>query len=227
VLLVAVGVPLPAVAMATGSLQPQQPEQRPTEMGNRSAVNGDRHDVDPGVVNVGPQMSPGVSAAVKSVFIAAKNKDWDKAKAKLQDAREVPSPTAFDLFEIEIVTGYIAINTGDHAGALASYKKTIADPLFAKSMKVPEQAGTLKSAIMLSNEAGDYAGAIDLGQKLIATGAIDETAAVALATAYFGTKNYVMAQTLAQKTIDAATAAGKAPNDTAVQIVAKSKAAMQ
>jgi hypothetical protein len=171
-----------------------------------------------------PHMSAAVSDALKAVMDAAGTRDWAAAKAALLKARAAKNPSDYDLFEIEVVTGFVAVNTGDHAAALASYKRVIANSLFATAETPADQAATLKNAMILSNEAGDYAGGVTLGEKLAATGAMDVTSAVALAFAYFGAGQYAKAGALAQQAIDAAVAAGVKPDDGAVQIVLKSKA---
>jgi hypothetical protein len=172
----------------------------------------------------GPQMSYGLTKIMRSLSAAAQAKDWTTAKAKLAEAQALPNPTAFDTFEIDVITAYVDINTADHPGALAAYKKVIANPLFATAQKPAEQAGTLKNAMVLANEAGDYTSAIGFGQKLAGMGAVDDGAAVSLAAAYFGNKQFAQAQSLAQSAIDAETKAGETPNATAVQIVAQAKA---
>ncbi len=175
--------------------------------------------------NSGPHMSSAVSKLVKAVVDAGGKKDWTTAKAKLAEARALSGLTDFDLFELDVVTGFVAVNTGDHPGALASYKKEIANPLFATALSKGDQVGTVKNAMVLSNEATDYPGTIALGQTLMSIGPLDTSAAITMALAYYAKGDYAMAQSLAQKAIDADVAAGKTPNPTAAEIVVKSKAA--
>jgi tetratricopeptide (TPR) repeat protein len=196
-----------------------------TRHGDPAAANGDRHDVDPGYpgsASKGPQMSVAVSDALRAALFAARQKDWDTAKGKLIEARLASKLTDFDAFEIAVASGYVSLNTGDHAGALQSYRKVIASPFFT-TQTARERDATLRNAMILSNESHDYPGAIALGTQLASAGPLDETAAVAFATAYFGDKNYEAARTIAQKTLDAEVAAGASPNASAVQIVAQSE----
>lgn len=174
----------------------------------------------------GPHMSSAMSVAMKAVFTAAGAKDWPTAKARLDDARKLPDPTDFDQFELEVGTGYVALNTGDKAGAFAAYKKVIGSQFFTKGLSPQDQSGTLRNGIVLANAAQDYPTAISFGQKLAANGAMDENSAIAVATAYFGNKNYAAARDLAQKAIDAETSSGGKPNETAQKIVEQSKASL-
>jgi hypothetical protein len=169
-------------------------------------------------------LSPAVGAALQALLAAAGQKDWTKAKSKLLEARAASGATEFDQFEIDVMASFVALNTGDHDGALSAYRNVVASPFFESAEMPVEQVATLKNAMILSNEVADYPSAINFGNRLVAMGSIDDAAAVALAVAYFGNKDYVDAQSMAQKAIDAAIAAGKKPDQIALQIVAKSSA---
>lgn len=172
----------------------------------------------------GTAMSMPIGKLLKAAFDAGARKDWATAKARLSDAVAIQSTNEMDQFEIDVTTSFVAINTGDHPAALAAYKRTATNALFPTALTPLEQRGTLKNAMVLCNEIGDYKGAITFGERMIANGAIDNSTAVSLALAYFGNGDWAKAQDLAQKAIDAAVAAGIKPNDTALQIVLKSKA---
>lgn len=217
----------PAQVMGGGMQPPPTPERRPTELIDPDAVNGDRHDVDNDPFHkTPPRMSPDVSNLMRATLAAGGEKDWTTAKAKLAEARTVAHQTPFDMFEIEVVAAFVALNTGDHASALASYKKVIADPFFETAQTHAQQSAALKNAMILSNEASDFTSAIAFGGKLAAVGPIDDATAIALAVAYFGNGDYSTAKSLAQKCIDAATAAGIKPSEIATEIVAKSTASL-
>ncbi|MFI4934213.1 MAG: hypothetical protein ACHP7N_06315 [Caulobacterales bacterium] len=219
-----VAAALGATMLAAAAFQTRAAEQMPSQSitGATYGGNPDATGVPPAAA--GPMMSAPVSDLLKALMDAAGRHDWTTAKAKLVRVRAVNNPSDFDRFEIEVVSGFVAVNTGDHTGALASYKRVIASPLFATAETPQQQSAMLKNAMILSNEAGDFAGAVAFGEKLAARGAMDDTAAVALAFAYFGAGDYAKAAALAQKAIDAAVAAGKQPDDSAVQILSKSKA---
>jgi len=121
------------------------------------------------------------------------------------------------------VTSFVAINTGDHATALASYERMIASPYFTTGPTPDEQRAMLLNAMILSNEAGRFEDTVALGGRLGPMGPLSESAAVALAFGYLGNHEYADAEAVAQKAVDAAVAAGKRPNDSALQIVLKCK----
>ena len=204
--------------MSDGMQPPFAPSRLPTEVGDPTAPHGDRHVVD------SKHMSVRVNDLVKSTMAAAGQSDWTTAKAKLAEARAISNPTEFDTFEIEMVEAFVAVNTADHAAALASYKKVVDSPYFTATQTKPQQSSTLENAMILANEASDFTDTISFGTKLAAIGPVDDATAIALAFAYYGNKDYATAKTLAQKSIDAAIAAGTKPSEVAAEIVAKSSA---
>jgi hypothetical protein len=209
-----------AQVMGGGMLQPPTDPRRLTETGDPSLSRGDQNPSQ----KQPPRMSPRVNDAMKAVLAAAGQRDWTTAKAKLAEARTIPNPSAFDTFEIDTAAAFVAVNTGDFPGGLASYKKAIASPFFATAQTSAQQGLTLKNAIILANAASDFSGAIAFGAKLAAIGPVDDATSIMLAMAYFGNRDYATAKRLAQKTIDAAIAAGAKPSADAIEIVTKSSA---
>ncbi len=199
-------------------------EHRATDGTDPAATRGDRHDVDGDKPR--PMMSPVVSALMKQVLTAAGQKDWVTANNYVLLARDYTSMTRFDRFEVELVAGFVALNTGKDTAALTTYRFAIGSPFFPTALALPQQRDMLRNAMILSNKAGDFRDTIAFGNKLAALGPLDEGAALTLAMACLADKDYAAAQTLAQKVIDAALAAGHKPEDAALQIVANSKTAL-
>jgi hypothetical protein len=207
-----------------GGMGPNQ-VWRPSEPAGPPITSGDLHHSEaPPPAKVEVHLSEGVSVALKSLLVAAGQKDWTTAKAKLLEASAVPNSTDYDLFEINVMTSFVALSTGDHATALATYRNVVGSPFFDSAETSAEQSATLKNAMILANEAGDFPSAINFGNRLAALGPMDDASAIALAVAYFGNQDYADAQSLAQKAVDAAIAAGKKPDEIALKIVSKSSA---
>jgi hypothetical protein len=181
-------------------------------------------DIRPaGAAPAGAHASRAVGRVLSALLQAAAKRDWVTVEARLMQARAVQNPSELDRFEIEVVASFVALSVHDHTTALASYEKVIASPLFATAQTPQEQRTTLKNAMVLSNEAGHFAQAIAFGETLAGSGPMDGATAVPLAFAYFADGRYSKAQALAQKTIDADVAAGKKPDETALEILLKSK----
>ena len=207
--------------MGSGMLPPPaDPGRRVTELGDPSLLRGDSNPPR----KQPPRMSPRVNDLMKATLAAAGQKDWTTAKAKLEEAKAVPNPSEFDTFEIDNAAAFVCVNTGDYAGALARYKELTASPFFASTQTGAQQSAALKNAIILANAASDFTSAIAFGAKLAAIGPVDDATSIMLAMAYYGNKDYAMAKSLAQKSIDAALAAGTKPSPDATEIVAKSSA---
>ena len=219
---------LGALVVAATALQASAQQAAPLSYTPADVAYRASHDTGPaGAVPAGAHMSRTVGRLLRALMEAATKRDWVTAEATLMHVREVQNPSDLDRFEIEVVASFIALSMHDHATALASYEKVIASPLFATAQTPQDQRATLKNAMVLSNEAGDYAQAIAFGEKLAARGPMDGESAVPLAFAYLADGRYSKAQALAQKAIDAAVAAGKKPDETALEIVSRSKESLR
>jgi hypothetical protein len=172
----------------------------------------------------GPKATKAVGVELQAAITAAQAKDFATAQQHIAAAKAAPNQNDFDPVEIDIVSAFVALGLNDHAGALAAYKRVIASPYFTQAESAQDQAATLKNTMMLEAEAKDYPGAIQTGERLAASGSLDDKAAASLATAYYFNKDYTKARTLAQKAIDAATAAHSKPDQAALQIMFNSYA---
>jgi tetratricopeptide (TPR) repeat protein len=172
----------------------------------------------------GPKATKAVGIELQAAITAAQAKDFATAQQHIAAAKAAPNQNDFDPVEIDIVSAFVALGQNDHAAALAAYKRIIASPYFTQAEKPEDQVATLKNTMMLQAEAKDYAGAVQTGERLAATGSLDDKAAASLATAYYFNKDYVKARSLAQKAIDAAAAAHTKPDQAAMQIMFNSYA---
>lgn len=207
-------------------LQAPQREWRPSSPQLAPLTTAERHSTAskrPEKVEV--HLSPAVGRALEALLAAARQHDWQLARTKLKEARAVSSPNDFDQFEISVMASFVALSTDDHETALASYRDVVASPFFDTVETSSEQSAILKNAMILSNKVGDYPSAITFGNRLISLDPIDDSSAVALAMAYFANDDFIDAKSLAQKAVDAAVAAGRKPDEIALQIISKSSAA--
>ncbi|MFI4933632.1 MAG: hypothetical protein ACHP7N_03355 [Caulobacterales bacterium] len=215
---------LGAAGLAAAAFQAWTQPMAPRSYIPADVAYGERRDVAvAGVAAAGPHMSKAVSGLLNGLMAAADRGDWATAKAMLGQARAAPNPSRFDLFEIDVVASFVAINTDDPDTALTSSKRVIASPLFRTAQTRQEQRAMLRNAVLLSNQAGDFSGAVALGEKLAASGPMDDASTVALASAYLGDGEGAKARALALKVIDAALAAGRKPDQGALRIVLESQ----
>jgi tetratricopeptide (TPR) repeat protein len=83
----------------------------------------------------------------------------------------------------------------------------------------------LHNALILAANGKDYPKAISYGQQLDKLNLLDDETSAMVALAYYNTKDIPTAKIYAQKAIDMAKAAGKQPNEVAMQIVMSAQAA--
>lgn len=178
----------------------------------------------PAAAMSGPKASHAVGVALQAAITAVQAKDLATAKTQLAAAQAVPNLTDVDQIDINIVDAYIAISENNHPRLLQLYKTISASPLFTQVEKPEEQAGTLQNMMLLEMEVKDYPGAIAAGERLAASGTLDNKSAASLATAYYMNKDYAKARGLAQKSIDASVAAKQKPEMAAMQIIFNSYA---
>lgn len=169
--------------------------------------------------------APGkVGKAVGTQLIAAQKamaaKDWAGALADVKQAQAVPDQNDYETYEINKFLAIIAIQTKDYATA-ATASEAAAD---STAMPDEEKKDMYHNALLLSVQAQHYNKAVVYGQQLAQMNALDDSLSAALAQAYYYLKDTANAQKYAQQSVDMAKAAGKAPNQTAMEIIMSAQA---
>jgi hypothetical protein len=165
-----------------------------------------------------------VSAAVgKPLGEASKDlqaKDYAGALAAVQQAQAVPDQTPYDTYMINKFLAIVQIEMKDMPAAT----KPAEDAADSPAMPDEDKKDMLHNALLLASNAQDYAKVVAYGQKLEQMNALDDQTAAMTAVAYYNQKDVANAKLYAQKAIDTAKAAGKQPNEAALQIVMSSQA---
>lgn len=151
---------------------------------------------------------------------AAQAKDFKTALDKLHEAQAVTDKTPFDEYKINEILGFISISTQDYATADTAYEAMADSPV------MPEDAAktTLHNAILLAGSQKHWQKATGYCKRLEALGGMDDKTYAVMAQAYYFTDDFANAQTSAQKSVDAAKAAGKEPDQAALEIVMSAQA---
>jgi len=170
----------------------------------------------------GPTVQKAVGVALQAAIAAVQAKDYPTAEAKIAEAKAVSALTDVDQIKIDIVIAYLAVSKGDQPAGLAAYKRIIASPVFTIAQTPDEQSATLKNTMILGNLAKDWPTSIAAGEKLAASGIMDDAGASNLSIAYYYNKDYAKAAALANKSVAASIAAGKKPELGVLQIVKNS-----
>jgi len=162
-----------------------------------------------------------VSAAVGKPLVAAqtamKANDLTTALAHVHEAQAVPDRTPFDDFTINEFLANIAIGMKDYKAAATSFEAMADSPALPEDKK----SNVLTNAVLLAANESDWQRVIKYGEALEAMGPLDPKVASPMSVAYFNTGNAAKATALAQSQAAAATAAGKAPDQAALDIVVR------
>ncbi|HWA30384.1 MAG TPA: hypothetical protein VG867_04775 [Rhizomicrobium sp.] len=170
------------------------------------------------------QAADKVSAAVAKPLVDAQKaiaaKDWATALADVKQAQAVPDQSAFDTYQINKFLTLVAINTKDYATATTAAEAAADSP----AMPDEEKKDMYHNALLLATQNKQYDKAVTYGQGLIQLNALDDALAAALAEDYYYLKDYANAQKYAQQSVDLAKAAGKTPNQGAMEIIMSTQA---
>ncbi len=171
--------------------------------------------------NTGPKVSKDVGAPLAEAQKLMQAGDNQGALAKVHEAQAVATRTADDDYVINEFLANAAIGVKDYTTAATAYEAMADSPVLNED---PNKAQTLHNAIILATNAKHYQKAIGYGQQLQALGPVDDKVDASLSEAYYYTNDFAHAQEMAQKSVDAAKAAGKAPDRGAMQIILNSQA---
>jgi tetratricopeptide (TPR) repeat protein len=164
-----------------------------------------------------------VSAAVGKPLLAAqtamKTNDFTTALAHVHEAQAVPDRTPYDDFTINEFLANIAIGLKDYKTAATAYEAMADSPALPDEKK----ANVLTNSVLLAANESDWQHIIKYGEMLQAMGPLDPKVSGPLSVAYYNTGNGAKATALAQSQAEAATAAGRAPDQAALDILARNQ----
>jgi len=166
------------------------------------------------------KVSKDVGVPLSDAQKAAQTNDWQTALAKIKEAQAVSDRTPYDDYIINKFLAIVAINLKDYATARTATEAALASP----SMPPEDKKELVHNAFILEGQANNYPAMIQYGTQLEGFGPLDDAALANMAIAYYNTKDTARATQYAQKSIDAAKAAGKPPQQAALEIQMNSQA---
>jgi hypothetical protein len=166
------------------------------------------------------KVSKDVGVPLSDAQKAAQTNDWQTALAKIKEAQAVSDRTPYDDYIINKFLAIVAINLKDYATARTATEAALASP----SMPAEDKKELVHNAFILEGQANNYPAMIQYGAQLETFGPLDDAALANMAIAYYNTKDAARATQYAQKSIDAAKAAGKPPQQAALEIQMNSQA---
>ena len=162
-----------------------------------------------------------VSAAVGKPLVAAqtamKANDFTTALADVHEAQAVPDRTPFDDLTINEFLANVAVGLKDYKTAATAYEAMADSPILPEEKK----NNVFTNSLLLAANESDWQRVIKYGEALQAMGPLDSKVSGPLSVAYYNTGNAAKATALAQSQAAAATAAGRAPDQAALDIVAR------
>ena len=159
--------------------------------------------------------NPAIGKALQEAQDDIKKNDIPDAAAALKTAQAVPNPTPIESYYMTKFVAAIAIAQKDYATAYAAYKANAESPLILDE----DKKDIYHNGMLLASTQKDWPETIVLGKQLEGINGADEQAYGVIALAYYNTGDMTNAKAYAQKSIDAAKAAGKQPNSTVMEIV--------
>jgi len=180
--------------------------------------------VVPSAAIAAEHVSKDVGAALTEAQKLGNSGDFQGALAKVKEAQAASSHSAYDDFMINRFMATISANAKDFQGASPAFDAVIASPEFA-NMSVDERQNALHDAIIVDQNIQAWQKVVTYSQQLAAMKPLDDVMLAVTAVAYYNLKDNKNALDYAQKSIDAAKAAGKQPEQVASEIVMNAEAA--
>lgn len=150
---------------------------------------------------------------------AMKANDFATALVHVREAQAVPNRTPFDDFTINEFLANIAIAQKDYATAATAYQAMADSPALPADKKV----NTLTNAVLLASNENQPENVIRYAEQLQALGPLDPKIDGPLAVAYYNKGEAAKALAIATLEMNAATAAGQAPDQGVLDIMARTQ----
>lgn len=165
-------------------------------------------------------LRPAIAAPVQAAVELLKARRFQEALAKVADAEQVPDRSAYENFVLDQLRGGAAAGAGDNATALRSFEAVVTSGRLAPSetLKIVEGlAGT-------SYRMKDYARAAKWARRYLHDGGQNPHVRQLLAGALYQQSDYSGAAQTLQALVGADIAAGSAPAEEALRLLAASQA---
>jgi hypothetical protein len=169
------------------------------------------------------KVSKAESAPLLAAQKATQAGDLQGALTALQAAQAVPDRTPYDDYVINRFLSATEANLKDYPKAGLAFDAITASPELALQSDADKKA-VYHDSLVVNGILQHWQTVVTDGQQLEALKANDDATYAEIAIAYYTLKDTANAQAYAQKSIDMAKAAGKQPEQAALQIVMNSQA---
>ncbi len=162
-----------------------------------------------------PQVSASVVEPLQKAHAAATAEQWEEAMTHVQAARAIEGRTAFDDFQIDEMAGFIQTRMGEYEPAAAAFERAL-DSGYMPEERLNERVRLL---MQLNYEIKNYDKAVQFGNRVLADATQPEPELRSmLGRAYYLAGDHRNAVAAMAKAIEDARTAGKAPEETWLQV---------
>ena len=169
------------------------------------------------------KVSKAVGATLNEALKSMQAKDWPAAVAKIKEAQALPDRTAFDDVNINLFLAEAAGSAGDLQTARVA-AEAAADSTANADLEPTNRKSLYLLAFQLAGRGAQWQKTLSYGQTLESMGGLDSDGEADMAVAYYNLKDTANANKYAQKSIADAKAAGKQPNQAAMQLMVNAQA---
>lgn len=166
------------------------------------------------------KISAAVGKPLNDAIAALGTKDYKAALAAVQVAQQVPNRTPLEDLKINQILTIIDVNLQDFAGADAASEAAADSPALTDA----DKKSITHDALLLSAQSKHWQKTVAYGKTLEAINGLDAPTLADLAVAYYNLNDMANAQAYAQKSVDAAKAAGQPPDQAAQEILMNASA---
>jgi hypothetical protein len=159
--------------------------------------------------------NPEIGKALQETQKDLQANDFAGAAAAIKTAQAVANPSPIETYYINKFVAALAIDTKDYPAATKAYEANAASPV----MPDADKKEAFHNLILLTSATKDWQSVVNYGKQLEAINGLDSQTEGVVALAYYNLKDMASAKAYAQKSIDAAKAAGKQPEQAALEIV--------
>lgn len=166
----------------------------------------------------GPQVSAKVGKPLKAAQDAIAAKNWKEAKAKLDEANAFPDKSAYENYAIAELTGFVAVNSQDFAGAAKAFEATLASEFLGADQK----PARTKAVSQLYYQVKNYPKAISFGVQYLKDNPGDAEMHMMVGQGYYLQNDFPNAAKSLGNAIDAAEKNGKGAKEDWFQLLQSS-----
>jgi tetratricopeptide (TPR) repeat protein len=170
-----------------------------------------------------PKLSKDVMVALAAAQKSVQTGDNQAALASIKQAQAVSGQSDYDTLQINNFLAMVDINLKDYQGADVANEAVVESPAFS-DLDPAAQKSLLRNGLLLAAQFQHWTKVIAYQPKLDAMQGNDDATYAVTAQAYYLTKDMTNAKAYAQKSINAAKAAGKQPNEVVMEIEMGSQA---